>query len=124
MSAITIRLDWPYKELWPNFRTREQYIVREARRIYRKTCFADARIAKDGRTEYPLMGPVEAHAVFYITKGRGPDVDNCVAAAKAAVDGVADAGVIANDKDIVSWTAEVKKGNRRELVLMLREQAL
>lgn len=120
MSAITIRLDWPYAELSPNYRGFWRKVA-EAKRIYRQACYVLARNAKDCKTAYPLTAPITAHVVFYIQKGRGPDVDNALASLKSGVDGIQDAGVIANDRDIVSWTAEVTKGDRREVVLMLSE---
>lgn len=125
MSAITIRLDWPYEELWPNYRNRKNFHgIAAAKRQYRQDSRYLAQVAKDCKTDYPLTGPLTAHATFYITKGRGPDVDNALASLKAGIDGVADAGVIANDRDIALWSAEVVKGMKREVVLTLKERPL
>lgn len=123
MRSITIHLDFPPKELHPNFRTTKPAWVRAVRSKYRDDCRLLARASRDNRTEYPLKGPLEASAVFYVTRGRGPDVDNALASFKSGLDGVADAGVIANDRDIVSWSTEVVKGMKREVVLTLREKA-
>lgn len=124
MSAITIRLDFPPEQLMPNFRTTKAGWVRAVRSKYRNDCRLLARNSKDCKTAYPLVGPLVGHAVFTVLRGRGPDTDNALASIKAAIDGVADAGVIANDRDIVSWSAEVVKGLKREVVLTISEKAI
>lgn len=124
MSAITIRLDFPPKELMPNFRTKVPGYVRSVKNRYRYACKVDTLNARDCKTAYPLVGPLVGHAVFTVLRGRGPDTDNALASIKAAIDGVADAGVIANDRDIVSWSAEVVKGLKREVVLTISERPL
>lgn len=125
MSAITIRLDWPYEQLWPNYKFKKNiHGIAAAKRQYRHDCRYLALNARDCKTAYPLTGPLVGHALFTVTRGRGPDVDNALAALKAGIDGVADAGVIANDRDIVSWSAEVVKGLKREVVVTLSEKPL
>lgn len=124
MSAITIRLDFPPEQLMPNFRTEKKGWVRAIKTKYRDDCRLLARNAKDCKTVYPLTGPLEASATFYVTRGKGPDVDNALASLKAGIDGIADAGVIANDKDIVVWTARVEKGVKRCVDVLIRERAL
>ena len=124
MSAITIRLDWPPRELSPNFRAKHWSIPARAKREYRKACWADARKAKDFSTTYPLTGPLEAHVTFLTNTEQRMDLDNLIASLKAGLDGVADAGVIDNDKDIVSWSSEVVKCLRREVLLFIKERPL
>lgn len=120
MSAITIRLDWPYEELSPNYRGHWRKVA-NAKHVYRTACKVLARAAMDCKTQYPLQGPIEGHLLYITTAMRGYDTDNLIAWIKAGVDGIADAGIVANDKDIVSWSAEVVKGNRREVVMTLKE---
>lgn len=81
-----------------------------------------ALAARDTRTEYPLRAPVEGHLEFRTTALRGYDADNLIAWMKSGIDGVADAGVIANDRDIVSWSVEVRKHVSREVIVTLREK--
>ena len=121
MSAITIRLDWPYEELSPNYRGHWRKVA-NAKHVYRTACKVLARSAMDCKTTYPLTPPMDGHLEFITTAMRGYDRDNLIAWMKSGIDGVADAGVIANDRDIVSWSTEVVKGIKREVVLTLREQ--
>ena len=123
MSAITIRLAWPYKELSPNYSNKKNiHGIAAAKRQYRWDCHVDARGARDCRTEYPLKAPVEATAIFVVPKGPMPDGDNALASIKIAIDGIADAGILANDRDIVSWQVSVERGVKREVVILLRER--
>ena len=122
MSAITIRLAWPPRELSPNFRSKSWYAKAAAARMYRQACYVDARAAKDCKTEYPLKAPVEALVMFYVTRGRGPDNDNASAMLKAGWDGICDAGILVNDRDIASLQVFVEKGLRREVVVILKER--
>lgn len=122
MSAITIRLAWPPKELSPNYRAKHWSGPAAARAAYRWECRVDARNARDCRTEYPLKAPVEATVVFSVPKGNMPDVDNALASIKSGVDGICDAGILANDRDIASWQVSVERGVKREVVLILKER--
>lgn len=124
MSAITIRLDFPPKELAPNFRTTKPGWVRAIKTKYRDDCRLLTLNARDCKTVYPLTGPLEGSAVFYVTRGRGPDTDNALASLKACIDGIADAGVIANDRDIVVWSVRVEKGVKRCVDVVIRERGL
>ena len=121
MSAITITLDYPPRELSPNYRPKYRQEVYPIKRAYRLACKVDALNARDCKTEYPLKGPIEAHAVFVVNKGPMPDGDNCLASLKAGIDGVCDAGILKNDRDIASWSVSVVKGPKRHVSLLLRE---
>jgi hypothetical protein len=121
MSSITVRLDFPPVELTPNFRTKKRGWVDAVKRSYRYTCYIDARNARDCKTTYPLRAPLKGHATFYVTRGTGPDPDNALASLKSGIDGIADAGVIGNDRD-VSWSSEVvRKALKREVVVTISE---
>lgn len=88
MSTIT--LPWPFPALWPNKRPHWSAKAR-ATRAYRFTakCLA---LGSDA-------GPIR---VTYCPKPLGPtpDLDNCIAAFKAAQDGLADAFGV-NDRDLI-----------------------
>lgn len=122
MSAITIRLAWPPRQLSPNFRPKHWSEVSTAKREYRFACKVDSMNAKDCRTIYPLCGPLEGHATFITNTKNRHDTDNLLASLKAGMDGVADAGVIANDRDIASWQVSVERGVKREVVVILKER--
>src|SRR5688572_9452789 len=101
-QSIEIRLDWPPPELKPYSRIHWAALA-AAKREYRRECRLLARNAMDTRTAYPLSAPVEALVVFTVPKGGMPDTDNALASIKAGIDGICDAGVLANDRDIASW---------------------
>lgn len=124
MSAITIRLAWPPRQLSPNFRPKHWSEVSNAKREYRFACKVDALNAKDCRTAYPFYGPVDGIAVFTTTTKTQPDTDNLLAWIKAAIDGIADAGILVNDKDIASWQVSVERGVKREVVVILKERGV
>jgi Holliday junction resolvase RusA-like endonuclease len=122
VRSIALTLSFPPRELSPNYRSRHWTQVARAKKAYRTECMVDARNARDCRTEYPLRAPVEAHVVFVVgARDRLPDVDNCLASLKAGIDGVCDAGVITDDRDIASWHVSVARGHKREVSLLLRE---
>lgn len=123
MSAITIRLDWPYEELSPNYRGHWRKVA-NAKHVYRHACKVLARAAMDCKTEYPLQAPLRGHLQYVTTAMRGYDSDNLVAWMKAGVDGVADAGIVVNDRDIKDWTTDVVKGPSRCVVMTLSEVPL
>jgi Holliday junction resolvase RusA-like endonuclease len=120
MSAITIRLAWPPDALKPNARP-NRWEKAAAVRTYRMASKSWARDARDCRTEYPLKGPIDGLAVFSVPKGNMPDSDNALSSIKAAIDGIADAGVIVNDRDI-QWQVSVERGVKREVVVILKER--
>jgi Holliday junction resolvase RusA-like endonuclease len=54
-----------------------------------------------------LKGAVRVHYVFAWEKGRKQmDLDNLVALAKSALDGLVDAGIMGDDRYVVGMTAE------------------
>ena len=120
MNAITIRLDWPYDELSPNYRGNWRKVARY-KHVYRVACKVLALSARDGKTTYPLQAPVIGHLQFITTAMRGYDRDNFVAWMKSGIDGVADAGIVENDRDIKDWTTDVVKGASRGVVMTLTE---
>ncbi len=88
---MLIELPFPDKVLWPNGRTRNHRFKAARVRLHREW----AQIAT--RTVAP---PCFAHngeqipvSIEVCPQGRGqaPDADNCIAAAKAYLDGIADA---------------------------------
>jgi crossover junction endodeoxyribonuclease RusA len=82
-------MPWPFPGLWPNDRP-HWAMKSKAVKSYREGARYMARVAK--------TGPIR---VTFCPKPRGvyPDMDNCIAAFKAAQDGIADALKV-NDRDL------------------------
>lgn len=73
---------------------------------------------------YPVWERATIHATFYRPKGRvAMDQDNAIASLKASIDGLADAGIFANDRN-VTWLAPTqvigkRAGNLARVVLVI-----
>ncbi len=92
---ITVRLDWPPRELSPNARShwarRQRWV-----RTYRGEAKVAALTAM-GTQRFTLRPPVAAMVVFHPPDGRSRDQDNLLAMLKPAWDGFQDAGIIEDD---------------------------
>lgn len=92
-------LPWPPKELSPNARIHRLAKARAAK-TYREACWALTKQAK--------LVPAGMHLkVTFVPPTRQPrDLDNCLAAIKSGIDGMADAlGV--NDRDFRPITIDI-----------------
>lgn len=91
---MKIVLDLPPKALSPNARVHWAVKARATKK-YRKAAEMLAR-------EHGVIRYASAHVgtIFYVKDKRGlrQDADNLIASLKAAFDGLADAGVVENDK--------------------------
>jgi crossover junction endodeoxyribonuclease RusA len=87
---IRVDLPYPVKALWPNGRAHHQA---KARAVKAHRMWADALTVKavQSRVDAIVVTPlVRVHLVVHAKpKGPLPDRDNCVAAAKAYLDGIA-----------------------------------
>ena len=82
-----VTLPWPPKELNPNQLRRLHWAVRSKHMsAYKEACYWLTKEAGMKAVERPLL-VVE----FYPPNKRRRDVDNCLAACKAGIDGVAEA---------------------------------
>ena len=120
MKELTVTIDHlPYSELMPN------------RKLY---WAAKAKVAAIARRDACIealncMGTwiaPERASVFYrftAKDKRKRDLDNLIAASKASLDGLRDAGVIASDDaDYLSISgAEIVKGDKAKTELIVRE---
>ena len=71
--------------------------------------------------EWPMEGPLQIHIVA--SNPRAIDGDNLLYGYKAFIDGLAQAGLIKDDREITRWAIEVKKGQpNTELVLSKRPE--
>jgi len=111
-SPMKISIKLPPRLLSPNARCHWSAKAKAAR-SYRLAAWAAAQSATTGIPERWLKASVQIIA-YYPTR-RHPDPDNLIASLKAAFDGIADAGVVANDRGL--WperpVIEVDKNNPR-----------
>jgi Holliday junction resolvase RusA-like endonuclease len=95
ITAISIRLALPPPILSPNARPN---VFKKARAIrsYRQAAELRALIALD-RREPPRWPLTRVEYLFRLCGRRRRDIDNLLAAAKSALDGLVDAGILADD---------------------------
>jgi crossover junction endodeoxyribonuclease RusA len=91
MVSELLTLPWPPKELSPNARVHRMVKARVAK-VYRTACWA---LAKGHKPEPALKMHIKL--TFYPPNRQARDLDNCLAAVKSGLDGVADAWGI-NDR--------------------------
>lgn len=101
MSALTFQLPIPARELSPNARchwSRKAKAVTAAR--VAAACEAN-RVLFDSKTYTPpKWSKARCKAVLYHTRAVTPDPDNFIASLKPYLDGLADAGIVANDREL------------------------
>ena len=97
-----IVIAWPHKSLWPNGRAHWATKAREAKKLRQEAAWATkAASIRIGDSPIPIHITVHPKA-----KGPAPDVDNCVAAIKSGIDGIADALGI-NDSHFAAPTVTI-----------------
>ena len=100
---MLIDLPFPHKLLWPNGRTRQSAWKRKEQAKAKDWAFLAAKAATRPDS---LSAPIPvALTVCAKPTGKNPDADNCVAAAKYYLDGIALALGI-DDKDFAAPTVE------------------
>jgi hypothetical protein len=91
--ALRIELPWPDKILWPNGRTRNYGYKASCIRKHRGWGYHAALDAV--RTQGAFKTASDAIPIRLVVHAKRagplPDADNCIAAAKSALDGIADA---------------------------------
>ena len=98
MKSITITVPLPDKALSPNARCHWRRIAEE-KRMARDVANIKARFALNLEPA-PRWDKARAQVTFYWPDKRRRDADNAMASLKAVVDGIADAGIVANDSGI------------------------
>ncbi len=115
---MLVSLTFPHKYLWPNTRPRAHAAHRREARKHRKWAALATREAMQGETSFNAGdGPYPIKIIVY-GKQRGPlpDKDNCIAAAKSSLDGIADAlGV--NDRHFEAPTVEFAEARESRFVV-------
>jgi crossover junction endodeoxyribonuclease RusA len=91
-----LTLPWPHKSLQPNARVHRMQKAKYAKE-YRSTCYWLAKQAK----------PIKGHLLILFSPPtrQARDLDNCLAALKAGLDGIADAWGI-NDREFRPLTID------------------
>jgi crossover junction endodeoxyribonuclease RusA len=97
MSSITITIPLPERALSPNTRVHWSRKAKAVKR-YRRLAWAASFDATPCTPERWAKASV-AIVAYYPTR-RHPDPDNLIASLKAAFDGIADAGIVANDRGL------------------------
>lgn len=116
---MQIDLPYPHKALWPNGRAHWAVKAREVKR-HRTWAHMATLEAMNGKGwgEVPTAIKIIVHAK---PKGPMPDKDNCVAAAKSLIDGIAD-GLGVNDKDFPAPTVEFADERDGRFVIEIGEK--
>ena len=120
-SVIRVELDFPPAELFPNRAKGTHWgKLYKLRSDYRETCTWLAKHQLKGWKHQG--GNIQLTITFEMPDKRKRDTDNCLAAAKGALDGLADA-LFVNDQlfqPIMIYKVEGKKPGR--LIVELEEQ--
>ncbi len=106
MDSITIDLPHPPAALKPNSRPHWRAKAR-ATRAYRNATLATALSVSRIGSKWPSAS-VRIIATYRDSRRR--DRDNILASLKAAFDGLADAGIVADDADFTYEPVEIRKG--------------
>lgn len=109
-------LPYPHKALWPNGRAHWAVKAREAKKLRKEAAWATK--AANVRVS---DGPIRLHIICHPKRtGPAPDRDNIVAAAKHAIDGIADALGI-NDRHFAAPTVTVSSERTGRFVVEIGE---
>lgn len=84
---MVVTLPWYPKQLSPNAREHWATVAKHKKQ-YRHACWA---LAKEAGLTWTIDGKILIEIIFYPPSKRAYDLDNCLAAIKSGLDGVADA---------------------------------
>lgn len=120
MTSFTIELSPPPKAVRPNARV--HYMARaRAVKHYRAAARLKAVLAMQGHRP-PGWLKARAKVVAYHATGNRMDPDNLVASLKAAFDGIADSGMISNDRGLWPERPEMLQGSPARVVITISEE--
>jgi Holliday junction resolvase RusA-like endonuclease len=98
-ESIRITLQLPNRSLAPNGRTHWRVKAR-ATRTYRQVAHYYTAAEMQANAVAGGWTAAEVEAAFWFPMNRGRDADNLLASLKAAFDGIADAGLVSNDRQL------------------------
>jgi crossover junction endodeoxyribonuclease RusA len=111
-----IVLPFPHKALWPNGRSHWAVKAREAKKLRQEAAWATkAASLRIGDSPIPLHITVHPKRT-----GPAPDRDNIIAAAKHALDGIADALGI-NDRHFAAPTVTISNQRTGQFIIEVGE---
>ena len=110
--TVVITLMLPARALSPNARNHWR-IVSKDKRYYRQMASINARLAHNGQ---PFKAATCEARFFFKDDKRKRDRDNLLASLKSAFDGLADGGLIENDRDLTHLPVKVGIDNDRPRV--------
>lgn len=97
---MTITLPLPPRDLKPN-RRGSLWAYRRAAKAYRRDAFFAAKAALHG-AEPPRLQKATVRALYYHRRMTDKmDPDNAIACLKPAIDGIVDAGILVDDREIM-----------------------
>lgn len=109
-DTITITVPVPAEALWPNKRP---HWATKARAVKKSRCVAHLAsmhaMQESGIYQKPKWTMAKAAITIYMRTAHKPDRDNVIAALKSTFDGIADAGIIANDAGLIPLPPTVLK---------------
>jgi Holliday junction resolvase RusA-like endonuclease len=114
VSAIHLVLPLPPKGCSPNDRPAHWSQQRRVMREYKHQVEMEAR--RIPASQRPGWERAETRAVFYFATNRRRDEDNAAASLKAAWDGIAAAGIVANDAGLTHRRPELRVDPERPRV--------
>ena len=107
---MIVKMDFPPACLFPNRRNGQHWTVTNAAKDDTRERAVEAT-KQAMRGDWPGVGPIPLSIVFVAPDGRHRDLDNCLAAAKAQIDGIADAMGV-NDRRFRPILIDYIKGDK------------
>lgn len=117
MILPRIQLDWPAQPLWPN-RQKHWRTTRAAQGVHRDAAFYTAKAAGWSRPIFPVHG-LHLDLTFCAPSARRYDLDNALAAMKAAIDGLA--RCIKVDDSLFSYSLQRGEKSKNGGVIVVAE---
>lgn len=125
MRALTFQLPMPDSRLSPN--SRNHWAVKS--KVVKASRLAAAeearRVLSDNQMEPPRWEKASMGVVLFLgPRNKQPDPDNLIASLKPYIDGLADAGIVANDKNLWPDRPEIRRVERLPRVEITIKQIL
>lgn len=122
IRQIAVRLPLPPEALSPNWGSwgKRRFIRSKAIKSYRSRAADEAKVAmlRAGMRGCFRQAVVQIFAWYAL--GRRRDKDNLIASLKSGFDGLADAGVVANDADMTYLPPVMAKGKKPSILLVIK----